>query len=512
MISAKDGFLERLRSSAAIEPDRVYARFNGKEMTIGALDRSSSAVAQWLRQRGLRPGDRVAVMMRNSAAAVFVIFGLAKAGIVWVPINVQQRGDGLQYLLSHSRPRLLIHDAVLGEVVDAAVAETDLPRVRHGEDNASDVLDIVAGGGNFDEPSPAPSAQLAIMYTSGTTGRPKGVIVTHRMLFLASKAVAVVSDIRDGDVFLVWEPFFHVGGAQLLSLPLNHAVVLGVVDRFSASRFWDDVRREGATHIHYLGGILQILLKQPASSADRDHRVRIAWGGGCPADTGHAVEDRFGLQIRECYGMTEASSITTVDQEGVLGSVGRPVPWLSVAILDEAGQSVAAGQRGEIVVSARDEEAIFPAYFDNPEATARALKNGSLHTGDFGSFDAEGRLFFHGRMTDSARCRGENVSAYEVEHVAAQHPDVADCAMIGVAADVGEQDIKLFVQPREGSNIEPTLLSKWLQQRLASYQVPRYIAIVDEFERTASQRIMKHRLSSRLDDGWDRLAPTERSA
>src|SRR5262249_36855590 len=147
----------------------------------------------------------------------------------------------------------------------------------------------------------------------------------------------------------------------------------------------------------------------------------------------------------------------------------------------------------------------FSGYFRNPAASARALRDGALYTGDLGSFDAEGNLTFLGRMTDSVRCRGENVSAWEVERVAAAHPAVEDCAMIGVAAEIGEQDIKLFIQPKGGECLAPAALSAWLGARLAPYQNPRYIAVVASFERTASQRIMKHKLPRAVDDCWDRL-------
>jgi crotonobetaine/carnitine-CoA ligase len=177
-----------------------------------------------------------------------------------------------------------------------------------------------------------------------------------------------------------------------------------------------------------------------------------------------------------------------------------------VQLLGADGAPVPQGERGEIVVRTSLPGALFPGYYDNPAATEKALRNGALHTGDLGSYDAEGNLIFHGRMTDSVRCKGENISAWEVEHVAADHPAVEDCAMIGVAADVGEQDIKLFIKPKDGSEVKPADISAWLAGRLAPYQNPRYIAVVDEFERTPSQRIMKHKLSKRLDDCWDRLA------
>lgn len=500
-----DGFVSLLTVQAAAAPDRVYARFCGNPVTYAEIERRSAAFAADLRARGLLPGDRVAVMMRNSIAAIAVVFGLARAGVAWVPVNAQQRGEGLRYLLTHSRPRLVVADAELvPQIAEAMIGEAELPLLQHAPGGELDT--ILTGAARFDEPAPQADAVFAIMYTSGTTGRPKGVIVSHRMLRLAAESVVRLSDAQAGEVFFVWEPLYHIGGAQLLPLPMIRGITLAMVDRFSASRFWDQVREEGATHIHYLGGILQILLKQPPLDRDREHGVRIAWGGGCPPDIWPQFRDRFGIAIRECYGMTEASSLTTCNVDGVVGSVGRPMPWFAVKLLDAEGRLAATGERGEIVIESSIRGAIFPGYLDNPEATAKALREDGFHTGDLGSFDADGNLYFHGRMTDSVRCKGENVSAWEVEHVAAEHEAVEDCAMIGVMADVGEQDIKLFVKPRDGIVIDLKALSGWLGQRLAPYQNPRYIAVVDEFERTASQRIMKHKLSPRLDDCWDRAA------
>ncbi|HEV2546857.1 MAG TPA: AMP-binding protein [Stellaceae bacterium] len=502
-----EGFLHLFEEKGRAEPDRLFARFNGAPLSFGDLGRKADSFAAGLRRRGIVRGDRVAAMLRNSAAAIATILGLARAGVVWVPVNVQQRGPGLKYIIEHSEPRLIVADAdLVGTIRDCGTALEDVGIITHREGAGEELDRLLETDARFDEGIPPPTASLAICYTSGTTGNPKGVLLSHAMLRFAGEGVALVSAARENDVFLMWEPLYHIGGMQLLVLPLIRNITIAMVDRFSAGRFWHDARAYGASHIHYLGGILQILLKQPPNAFDRAHGVRIAWGGGCPKDVWRPFEERFGVQIRECYGMTEASSITTFNDSGLVGSVGRPVPWFSLELRNERDQLVHAGERGEIVVRARSDSALFVGYFRDPEATAKAIRGAMLYTGDLGVLDSEGNLTFLGRMTDSVRCKGENVSAWEVERVVVEHPAVEDCAIIGVAAEVGEQEMKLFVKPKSGEEVDPPVLSAWLGRRLAPYQNPRYIAVVSEFERTPSQRIMKHRLSRATSDCWDRLA------
>lgn len=499
MIDIAEGFVPRFAAIAQAEPGRILARFRGASISFGEIDRRAASFARGLRARGIGVGERVAVMLRNSPETLAVLYGLAKAGVVWVPVNAELRGPNLRYLLEHSEPRLVIAEEDLVARIDESGAHPLLA-------GAGMLADWLADAADFDEAPPAGDALFAIMYTSGTTGPPKGVLVTHAMLRLAGEAAARVAMARAGDVFHVWEPLYHIGGAQLLVVPLLVRVVLVLVERFSARRFWHEVQEEGATHIHFLGGILQILLKQPPGCLDRAHGARIAWGGGCPAEVWRPFEERFGVTIRECYGMTETSSFTTCNEGGPVGSVGQPLPWFSVTIEDAERRGVPAGLMGEIVVRTRVHGALTAGYFRNDTATRSALREGALHTGDLGSCDAAGNLYFRGRMSESVRCRGENVSAWEVEHVAAEHPAVEDCAMVGVAAEIGEQDIKLFLKPRDGQSIELSAFSQWLAERLAPYQNPRYLAIVEAFERTPSLRIMKHRLSRKTVGCFDRLA------
>ncbi|GLR90415.1 AMP-binding protein [Bradyrhizobium iriomotense] len=507
MVESLKGFIADFNEKAEQNPDRIFAKFNGQAITFATLKKHSATFAADLRFRGLQPGDRVAVMMRNSRLSLAVLFGIARAGAVWVPVNAQQKGEGLRYILDHSEPTLVVCDReFLSTIVDCRAKISSDAVITIGEPHDERSLErVLQKELVFADARLEAEDLFAIMYTSGTTGRPKGVLVTHGMLRLAGEAARILTAMNSGDVFFVWEPLFHIGGAQLITLPIIEDVTLAMIDRFSASSFWSQVRSAGATHIHYLGGILQILLKQPASDLDLQHSVRIAWGGGCPKDVWPKFRDRFGVEIRECYGMTEASSITTCNIEGVVGSVGKPMPWYTIDIVDEEGNPAAAGSRGEIIVRSSLDGALFKGYLDNQDATDKALVGGALRTGDSGALDTDGNLWFHGRITDSVRCKGENVSAWEVEHVAASHPAVEDCAMIGVTADVGEQDIKLFVKAKKGKSIEPERLSGWLSERLATYQNPRYIEIVSEFERTPSQRIMKHLLPKDLHNCWDRV-------
>ncbi|GEN24394.1 ATP-dependent acyl-CoA ligase [Halomonas cupida] len=496
-------FINALRNIAVREPERVFGIFDRTPLTFGQLDQRAEALAAHLRNGlDVRPGQRAAVMMHNGPEAIAILFALAKAGIVWVPVNARLRGNGLKYILEHCNPAVLFTDDNLWPViVDSGAVLADRVLVLGGEQDT--ITTHLESRQRLDAPAPAMSELYALMYTSGTTGKPKGVCVTHAMMAYALKSVGLLCSITPGDIFFQWEPFYHIGGAQMLLLPMFFDVQLSLTERFSASRFWEQVHASGATHIHYLGGVLQILLKQPPNELERKHSVRIAWGGGCPGDIWSILQDRFGFEIRECYGMTEASSLTTFNAEGRPGSVGRAVPWLGVAIHDDQGQPVPAGEPGHVVVREIQSGVLFNEYFRNVDATRNALSDGMLHTGDRGWIDEDGFLYFLGRVTDSVRCRGENVSAWEVESVTQQHPDVEECAMIGVDAEIGEQDIMLFLKPKLGRAIDPGELHVWLKGRLASYQCPRYLSIVDEFERTPSHRIIKHSLSTNTHQVWD---------
>jgi carnitine-CoA ligase len=451
---------------------------------------------RWFRQHGLVAGDRVAVMLGNSAPHIHLIYALIVSGIVWVPVNTKLRRAGLDYLLDHAEPKLFVSEPAFDDVfVDI---ESGVPnRVELPEFDAS------AEPAAFESPRIAPDHPLCVIYTSGTTGAPKGVVFTHRMMRIASEAALLVADVRAGDRLFLWEPLCHIGGAQMLMLPFIERVELHVVPRFSATQFWTQIVRSRATQLHYLGGILDILMQLPATAQPEPHSIRVAWGAGVAASSWQAIEERLQVRLRECYGMTECSSFATLNTTGTPGSIGKPLPWIDLELLDEDGSPVKDGEAGEIVLSSRVEGAFLPAYLKNETATRAAVRNGKLYTGDSARRDGAGDLFFVGRRTDSMRVRGENVSAWEIERVFASHPAVSASAAIGVASEIGEQDILLNVQFR-GAPVDWEALQAWAATRLASFQLPRYYRAVNHFELTPSERIKKHLLPRDTSNAWDR--------
>jgi crotonobetaine/carnitine-CoA ligase len=462
---------------------------------------SAQRIAQlqkWLRQRGLVTGDRVAIMLGNSAVHIHLIYALILNGLVWVPVNTKLRGAGLEYLLDHAEPKLVVSEPAFDAVFASIEAGSSRPV------NAPE-FDPGAASASLETPHIAPDHPLCVIYTSGTTGAPKGVLFTHRMMRIASEAALQVAEVRAGDRLLLWEPLCHIGGAQMLLLPFLERVELHVIPRFSASQFWMQVDRSRATQLHYLGGILDILMQLPADAQPKQHSLRVAWGAGVGALAWHAIQERLQVRLRECYGMTECSSFATLNTTGKPGSIGKPLPWIEVELLDENGAPVADGEVGEIVLSSRVEGVFLPAYLKNDTATRQAIRNGKLHTGDSARRDTDGDLFFVGRRTDSMRVRGENVSAWEIERVFANHPAISASAAIGVESAIGEQDILLTVQFKEEA-VDWETLHAWAAARLASFQLPRYYRAIGQFEMTPSERIKKHLLPRNVVNAWDRTA------
>jgi carnitine-CoA ligase len=502
---------ELLERRARDDSGKPFCFFDGSIVSFGDLGERVNRLAAGFASLGVRPGDRVAVMLANHSDHPMVFLALVRLGATQIPVNVHLRGLGLEYVLAHSETKAIVADerfapALLPVLTKGAL---DLVVWRGGAAPAGPARSVslvdVAAASTAASPRGAPAADriVSITYTSGTTGPPKGAMLGEKPYLMAGQVAGQLADVHPGDVMLTWEPLYHIGGSQVIVACLQHGVPMALLERFSVSAFWDEARRYQATQMHYLGGVLGLLLKQPPRPDDRAHSVRIAWGGGAPAHLWEPFERRFGVRIREAYGMTEAASFTTINLEGRVGSIGRPVPHFEVKIVTDDGRAAAAHETGQILVREREPGLFMLGYLKDDERTAEALREGWLHTGDLGTHDADGFFYFAGRRRDRLRRRGENISAWEIEQVVGMHADVEGCAAIGVPSDVGDEDIKIFVKPVGGKRLDPLDLIRWCERHLAYFQIPRYVEMVDAFPLTPTERIRKDQLSPSVAACWD---------
>jgi crotonobetaine/carnitine-CoA ligase len=505
-----------LERCARDRPDHVFCRQGGDGITCAALNSRVNRAAHGLAALGVSKGTHVAVMLGHHLDHITIFFALMKLGAVQVPINVNLKGPGLAYIIDHSAAELLVADGDYAESLDPILAERasirQVWRNRIPVDQPA-FMPMETILAHRDDTNPGVDVRdddlRTILYTSGTTGPAKGVEMTDRMLRASALGSIWIGNIQPGSVLHFWDPIYHVFGSEVLVLSLMVPVTLALVPRFSASRLWDEVREHGATHIHFVGGVLQLLLKQPPSEQDRNHTARIAWGGGCPVAIWRAFEERFGIEIREGYGMTETSSFSVINTEGRLGAIGKAVDYFDVEIVDENGAVSAPGEVGEIRVAENERGVMVARYHRDPETTAKTIRNGWLYTGDLAYRDDDDFIFFLGRKKDSLRRRGENISAWEVERVINDHPAVEESALIGVTNELADEDLKLFVKLKPNQALEAAELLRWCEPRLASFQIPRFVAFVDEFQKTPTQRIQKQFLSKAVDiDCFDREQTT----
>jgi crotonobetaine/carnitine-CoA ligase len=478
-------------------PGFVYARFEDREITIGQLSDAVNRLIVALGGLGIERGDRVPVMLANHVDHIVVFFALLKLGACQVPVNVHLRGEGLRFILSHSQARAFIVDGRFAEYVDPLLPSLGFKTViwRDRPGYGVDLANLRAHP-QADAPTcPVESDDvIAISYTSGTTTRCRRVKVTDKMLRTCAHAAARLTDLQECDVLYVWEPFYHIGGSGFSCSRSKEWTTLAIVERFSVSSSGRMSARSAPLTFISLAAYWR------SSSRSRRGRTiattpRASPGAGCPVTVWTTFEERFGIRIRESYGLTEASSFTTQNLEGKIGSVGKVLPWFEVVIADEAGTALVVGQRGEIWVRERVRGVLMKDYFNNPEATVAALKDGWLRTGDVGWFDADGDYYFVGRKKDSIRRRGENITAFEIERIADEHPEIAESSAIGVANELADEDVKIFLRLKPGAMLDPLDFVRWCEGRMAHFQIPRYVEFIDAFPKTPTERIRKESLS-----------------
>ncbi|MFD4192038.1 AMP-binding protein [Amycolatopsis thermoflava] len=497
--------LDVLERRSRQDPDRELVRFeNDSRLRIGDLDEGSRTLAARLR---LPPGTRVLTCLRPGPTAVELIFALARLGAVEVPLALDIPLAAAEALQRNTGATLLIA-GTSALAANPALATLPARIVLVAEDDPGPAghpfLDELPAG-PLPERRPRPGDALAVLSTSGTTGRAKAAELPHFAALRHARRVAATMRYGPGDVLLNVFPWHHVNVRHTALLPaLLTGARLVAHRRFSASRFWDVCRADGVTAFNFMGAMLAILDRRPATTRDRDHPVRLAYGAPAPAELAARFHDRFGVRALEAYASTELGDVATnTPHDWRPGTAGRVVPEYEVAILDEAGQPLPPGHTGQIAVRPRLRHVTFRRYAGDPEATAAVLRDGWFRTGDRGRLDADGYLTFAGRRGDVVRRRGENIATWDVEQVLRALPGVVDAAAVGVASELTEQEI-LVVLASTDRNLDGPTVRDWCRTRLPRHALPRYVRIARELPRNGSGKVVKALLPTTPDEStWD---------
>ncbi|WIX85923.1 ATP-dependent acyl-CoA ligase [Amycolatopsis sp. DG1A-15b] len=499
---AEIGTLAQLvRRAAALWPERTAWVFDDldRTFTFAEVDRESTRIAAALAERGIGPGDRVAVMLRNQPEFPLIWLALAKIGAQLVPVNTNyQEFDGA-HVLRHSGAKLAVAAPEFTEL---------LGRIGLTEVITPDELRTDAEPPEF---TPVPELPVNIQYTSGTTGAPKGCVLPNR--YWTTLAISLATDfpaVGADDVILTAQPFHYIDPQWNVALGLAGGATLVVLDRFHPSTFWAKVREHGVTWFYCLGLMPTLLLRQEPAAADRDHRVRAICASAIPHDLHAELEARWGVPWYEAFGMTETGGdirMTAADHDETVGTgcIGRPSRDREVLIAGDDGKPVPRGETGQLLIRGIG---LMHGYHDDPDATAKAFENGWFHTGDLARMDAAGRVYYVGRTKDMIRRSGENVSADEVERALLLHPAVRLAAVVAVPDELRGEEIKAYVVC-DGDRPDPAELAAFCAGKLAYFKVPRFWAFADTLPMTPSERVAKGELRKVADPragSWDAKA------
>jgi crotonobetaine/carnitine-CoA ligase len=444
-------------------PEQVYLRFGDRDVTWAELADSMWRAANRLRAVGVEPGDRVALMLPNSPEFLFAYFGALAAGAATVPVNTAQRGAALEHIIRDSGSTAIVVDESLRRFVTAGPTVVDPASLLGGE------------AAEFRLPPDARSG-LGIIYTSGTTGPPKGVVAERYDLTLIQGLLDLL-EVSPGETVYTALPLFH-GNALILSAmgSIWNDWTLALAERFSASRFWDEIRATGAVAFTSLGAMIPILLKQPPRPDDSDNPARVCLSAACPEWAWEEFERRFGVRLIEFYGLVDHPG-HLVNSDSRVGSMGKPFGHTEFRV-DEDGELLLRDPRGRLT-----------HYHNRPDATDEAYRDGWFHTGDLARIDEEGFYYYLGRKKESIRRRGENISAWEIETAVNRHPAVQESAAHAVTSELGEDEVKLVVVRRPGAELTPEDLIEFCEGRVAHYAIPSYIEFRDALPKTGTHRI-----------------------
>ncbi|WP_125611567.1 long-chain-fatty-acid--CoA ligase [Specibacter cremeus] len=488
-----------LSNTAATHPDAVAIKFDDVEIAYGALDSLSAQVAGLLAVRGIKPGDRVAIMSPNLPHMPAIYYGILRYGAIVVPLNPLLKAREVAYHL-HDAGAVLVFawEGVAGEAAtgaqEAGAAVVLIDRELAGTlAQTEPVREIAACHGND---------TAVILYTSGTTGRPKGAELTHDNLRSNARLSAGLFGIEPGDVLFGGLPFFHVFGQ---TCALNAAVMIGatvtLLPRFDPVRALEIMARDKVTLFAGVPTMYIALLRAPGRDAYDTSSLRLAASGGSalPLEILHEFEREFDATMLEGYGLSETSPVLTFNQlDGIRkpGSIGTVVKGAQLRILDEDGNDVPDGEIGEIAAAG---PYVMKGYWHNPEATAAAIPDGWFRTGDLARRDADGVYFIVDRKKDMILRSGYNVYPREIEEVLYEHPAVAEAAVVGRVDELHGEEIVAVVTLKADAGADHDAVSaairEFVKERVAAYKFPRRVVIVDALPKGPTGKILKREIN-----------------
>ena len=487
-----------LTASAARDGDRVAVKLDDVEVSYAVLDEGSARVAGLLRAEGVGPGDRVAVMLPNVPYFPVVYYGALRLGAIVVPMNVLLRGREVAFYCRDSGAKVLFAWEGFAEAAEQGAAEagTELVTVRPGdfeqllgavEEPVREVVDRDA------------SDTAVILYTSGTTGTPKGAELTHDNLRRNCAVSGGLHEIGPGDVILGALPLFHSFGQ---TCTLNAAVAAGatitLLPRFDPVKALEIVARDDVTIFMGVPTMYGALLHAPGREAADLSRLRLCVSGGAslPVEVMHAFEEAFDCVILEGYGLSETSPVASFnhgERERKPGSIGTPIEGVEMRVVDADGKPLPAGEVGEIVIRGHN---VTKGYWQRPDATAEAMRDGWFHTGDMARVDEDGYFFVVDRKKDMIIRGGYNVYPREVEEVLYEHPAVREAAVVGVPHERWGEEVGAAVVLEEGGAIGADELREFVKERVARYKYPREIWFVDELPKGPTGKILKREIAA----------------
>jgi long-chain acyl-CoA synthetase len=485
-----------LTESAHRAPDSAAIRLGEVELSYGELDDRSARLATLLREKGVKEGDRVGVMLPNVPDFPVAYYGVLRAGAIVVPMNVLLKRREIAFYLEDSGARLLLAWHGFAEEARGGAADAGAEMI---EVEPTAFASTLAGH----EPTPglvdtAEDDTAVILYTSGTTGKPKGAELTHVNLFRnADVSSRTTSEISQGDVVLGALPLFHSFGQTVsMNASLKVGACLTLVPRFDPGEALETMQRDGVTHFYGVPTMYGALLHHPERESFDTSALRICITGGAsmPVEVLHGFEDAFGAKVMEGYGLSETSPVACSnhpDRERKAGSIGTPIEGVEMQLVDEDDNPVAQGEVGEVVIRGHN---IMKGYWQRPDATEEAMRGGWFHSGDMARTDEDGYFYIVDRKKDLIIRGGYNVYPREVEEVLYEHPKIREAAVVGVPHDEWGEEIGAAVVLHEGEELSPEEISAYVKDQIAAYKYPRLVWFLDDLPKGPTGKILKREI------------------